>query len=231
MMNTLITCDESQPRHVVARFLSRLLYVLLTFLAAIAVLSNVLVAKNREVCPTGAYIVTVFGHQGGTCQYTVKYGNGIIWNFITPWPCEQPRAHVVIRRSGNIAGGRAYGAAEPFSPTRSVTRRFSDVLSLSYGNATLRVNADGTVPFTYREMAISKPTTVHFRSIGVQYSGLWRYAVVFVVVWLGWTSWLTAQQIRLRYHRKSGKCARCGYDLRATPERCPECGTVNVARR
>jgi predicted Zn-ribbon and HTH transcriptional regulator len=33
---------------------------------------------------------------------------------------------------------------------------------------------------------------------------------------------LAALWVRIR----QGRCANCGYDLRATPDRCPECGTI-----
>jgi hypothetical protein len=50
----------------------------------------------------------------------------------------------------------------------------------------------------------------------------WLAAVVSLVLPMTWI----ISSSRRRTHARSGLCPACGYDLRATSERCPECGTT-----
>jgi hypothetical protein len=57
------------------------------------------------------------------------------------------------------------------------------------------------------------------------YVRLWPLAVLTAVP-PALRAWRT---VRRRRAAGPGKCSHCGYDLRATPERCPECGTMPQA--
>ena len=49
----------------------------------------------------------------------------------------------------------------------------------------------------------------------------WAIVLLGAVLPLIWV----ATRLRQRHDRIRGRCLTCGYDLRATPDRCPECGT------
>jgi hypothetical protein len=70
---------------------------------------------------------------------------------------------------------------------------------------------------------------------GRQYFSVVNYTVVAVPWWLPALLFTIAPAVafrgarrarRARWAARVGHCASCGYDLRASPDRCPECGNV-----
>jgi hypothetical protein len=56
-----------------------------------------------------------------------------------------------------------------------------------------------------------------------------RNSVLLVPYWFlaaltGWSLVPVSLSLRRRLRKRAGCCPGCGYDLRATPDRCPECG-------
>ena len=86
---------------------------------------------------------------------------------------------------------------------------------------------DGYLGFTF---ATSQAAVIH----GLPDSKL-AFAVVphwaIALPLLGWASWRVFGPAARRQQRlKRGQCVQCGYDLRASTGRCPECGVAMPAR-
>jgi hypothetical protein len=50
--------------------------------------------------------------------------------------------------------------------------------------------------------------------------------IAFTAVLPAITIWVSLRRRRSEFRLRNGLCVNCGYDLRSSPERCPECGAV-----
>ena len=96
----------------------------------------------------------------------------------------------------------------------------------AYGVQTLS-RSDG-VGLSYHRWNMTAGRTPQAPVLGtfaeVQISPAWPLLIALIVASL-WVMQIVKQRQAMR---ASGHCPTCGYDLRATPNRCPECGAIRA---
>jgi hypothetical protein len=138
-----------------------------------------------------------------------------------PWPLRQP---LRWRTATPFPPGPARVVAGATGGRWSAWER-SDGTSGGCGIARFHYRADGVLPPVERwgefspALTPTPPQRGAYRT--VKYSSI---ALTLAVLPLVWLATRLIQRWRHAGRAAAGLCRRCGYDLRATPGRCPECG-------
>jgi hypothetical protein len=88
---------------------------------------------------------------------------------------------------------------------------------ISAGGADAVIRSVSVLGFSFQSMSTSNRVPSHWRAVAFP---CWFVAALLGVL----PAAFARSRLRERKQNAVGRCRKCGYDLRATPGRCPECG-------
>lgn len=122
---------------------------------------------------------------------------------------ETTRALLELKRRERVFATYSL-AAPPFIPTGSaVTREYGFAWTVRKAN-----NEKWIPKFTWTGYCVAAPN--------------WFVQLLTAIPLVAWVM-SRRKRRQLQNRLRAGLCPACGYDLRASPERCPECGRVSTA--
>jgi hypothetical protein len=133
-------------------------------------------------------------------------------------------AHVVLtQRTASVA------AVVPANPTGGLSHASYNGLQLwipPQTNQRRDLDAASAVRVTPNQFPAIRDQWHRVLDVEAAAVAHWALTAGTAVLPMVWFGARIHQGILNRRRRRIGLCKRCGYDLRASPERCPECGTV-----